>query len=94
MKHEHRRLTKKEKWAIGGAAGLIGAVALFALYERKAKAAPNVIGPIPGPTPTTPSGGGGGGGTGDQNVSTTDHAANGQNSYSDVPSQGGDETGS
>ena len=72
---EHRKLTKKEKWAIGGGAAVIALAVMVTLYEKHAQAAQNNSVPLG----NAPSGGGGGGNssgaTGDYNTTTSDQAA-------------------
>ena len=71
---EHRKLTKKEKWAIGGGAAVIALAVMVTLYEKHAQAAQNNSVPLG----NAPSGGGGGnssGATGDYNTTTSDQAA-------------------
>ena len=76
---EHRKLTKKEKWAIGGGAAVIALAVMVTLYEKHAQAAQNNSVPLG----NAPSGGGGGnssGATGDQAAGTTSDQAVGTTS--------------
>lgn len=86
---EHRKLTKKEKWAIGGGAAAVVAVVGAVLYERhkNANAAPQ---PLP-PGPSAPTGGS----SGDTNTSNTVNTTN-QNTTTqgaDIPTDPGFEEG-
>jgi hypothetical protein len=63
-----RKLTKKEKWAVGGGAAAVVAVVAAVLYERH-KSASSSSSPA---GPAAPSGGGTAPGTGDLNTSGGD----------------------
>ena len=87
---EHRKLTKKEKWAIGGGAAVIALAVMVTLYEKHAQAAQNNSVPLG----NAPSGGGGGGNssgaTGDQAAGTTSDQTAGSSDQGGASTSDGD----
>ena len=86
---EHRKLTKKEKWAIGGGAAVIALAVMVTLYEKHAQAAQNNSVPLG----NAPSGGGGGnssGATGDKAAGTTSDQTAGSSDQGGASTSDGD----